>query len=485
MTEPVPASGTAANPVPGDDVRPTADSTGTRAPRTLGVFAHPDDETLSGGAILATMATHGPVTLVTANRGEHGEVIGPELAHLEGDHDALGAHRAQEIAGAVRALGVSEHYFLDQLPGLKGLVPQRITDSGMQWPDGATGVRAEPADDIRDDAFSKVDTELTARLLAGLIRRTRPDLVLTEEPDGGYGHPDHVQANRVTMRAVQLAADDELASLGEDDPAVSLPPWRVPVVAWVVRPAERVRPALAWLTSHDGRAQVSEHTGGPLRVLDDHQELPTIVRPQSEIQVDIPLTGRVLEGLRTAMRSHRTQIQAVHVDPALVPASGGNAAGWFGLSNDLLQPVPARATAMLAPGWGTAADLQALLAGEAPSSAGRDEPTWYARVMLGLCVLMGVLVAMVGTVFHRWQVPFGLLIAVFTLFSAGVLTRTLADRRGQVSFAVAVCVVVMVMTYLGGSDVLVTGQPVGVAWLVAAPVAAFAAALIPKRWFRD
>src|SRR5699024_5587257 len=153
------------------------------APRTLGVFAHPDDETLSGGPLLATMARRGHVTVVTATRGERGEVIGPGLQHLAGDHQALGRHRVGEITGALDGLGVGEHYILDQLPGLRGHRPEQYTDSGMQWPQGQTGVRAIPADDVDEAAFSRADTEVSARVLAALIRTSRPDLVLTEEPD--------------------------------------------------------------------------------------------------------------------------------------------------------------------------------------------------------------------------------------------------------------------------------------------------------------
>src|SRR5699024_8455186 len=179
------------------------------------------------------------------------------------------------------------------------------------------------ADDVDEAAFSRADTEVSARVLAALIRTSRPDLVLTEEPDGGYGHPDHVQAHRVTMRAVELAATADLEPAAAEDPTTGTQPWRVPVVAWVVRPAGPTRAALAWLAAHPGRATVSEQTGGPLQVPAGGPELPTIVRPDEQVDLDVPLAEPVLSGLARAMTAHATQIQAVVVDPALVPASGG------------------------------------------------------------------------------------------------------------------------------------------------------------------
>lgn len=473
------------------------------APRTLGVFAHPDDETLSGGPLLATMARRGHVTVVTTNRGERGEVIGADLAHLAQDHQALGRYRTQEVGAATAALGVAEHHFLDELPGLTTHRPPRYTDSGMRWPEGQTGVRAIPAEDVDDHAFSRADTDISARVLAALIRTTRPDLVLTEEPDGGYGHPDHVQANRVTMRAVELAAAD-LEPLFPDDPTTGTQPWRVPVVAWVVQPQSRFRGGLDWLSRYGGRAGTSEHTGGPLTVPTGEQT-PTIVRPDNQVDLDIGLSASVLDALAPAMRAHRTQIQAVHVDQALVADSGGHAAGWFALSNDMLRPVPARATAMVAPGWGSAADLAGLAGGAGEDEVGHDDagaagdagapgqrrgvreqdPRWYTGFMLSMTALLAILVGSIGTVFHRWEMPFGLLLSLLVVLTGSVLARALADRRGQLLYAGAIFVVILAMTYLGRADVIVTGEAIGVVWLLGAPALALLGLAAPKRWFRD
>src|SRR5690606_37799782 len=95
--------------------------------RVLVVVAHPDDETLTAGALLAELAAHCPVTLVPSTRGERGEVIGADLAHLADDPDALADHRVGELRRALDALGIADHRFLDEVDG-----GPRLVDSGMR-----------------------------------------------------------------------------------------------------------------------------------------------------------------------------------------------------------------------------------------------------------------------------------------------------------------------------------------------------------------
>src|SRR5699024_8541016 len=99
--------------------------------------------------------------------------------------------------------GLATQHFIDELPGHAG--PTRYVDSGMRWA-GSSNVRALADPEAGPDSFSRADTENVARVLAGHIRRVRPQLVLTDEPDGGYGHPDHVHCSRVVSRAVEIAA---------------------------------------------------------------------------------------------------------------------------------------------------------------------------------------------------------------------------------------------------------------------------------------
>ncbi|MFI7588538.1 PIG-L family deacetylase [Spongisporangium articulatum] len=161
----------------------------------LVVHAHPDDETITQGATLALHAAAGAgVTVVTCTRGEQGEVIPPELAHLFGSPE-LGAWRVGELHAALAALGVRDHRFLD------GDRPPLYVDSGMAY---AADGSVVPVPSPPDGAFALADLEAAALRLAAVLRDAEPDAVVTYDPVGGYGHPDHVRAHHVTMRAVEL-----------------------------------------------------------------------------------------------------------------------------------------------------------------------------------------------------------------------------------------------------------------------------------------
>jgi N-acetyl-1-D-myo-inositol-2-amino-2-deoxy-alpha-D-glucopyranoside deacetylase len=160
-------------------------------PSVLLVHAHPDDESINNGVTMAACVARGArVTLVTCTRGEEGEIIPAELARLGADReDALGPYRAGELAAAMAGLGVSDHRFL----GGQG----RWRDSGMM------GL----ASNDRPDAFWRAGLDEAGEVLAEVIREVRPQVLITYDPDGGYGHPDHIQAHRVAMRAAELAAE--------------------------------------------------------------------------------------------------------------------------------------------------------------------------------------------------------------------------------------------------------------------------------------
>jgi len=183
------------------------------------VHAHPDDEVTATGATIAHYAAEGvPVTLVTCTRGERGEVVAEDLAHLRNaSPDELGRYRETELAAAVAVLGIASHVWLGG--------PGRWWDSGMvgtpENEDPRAFVRADPAD--------------TTRAMVAVLRGERPTVVATYDPNGGYGHPDHIQAHRVTMAALDPAADPDYApELGG--------PWRVPKVYWqVIRRSEVLR----------------------------------------------------------------------------------------------------------------------------------------------------------------------------------------------------------------------------------------------------
>ena len=165
--------------------------------RLLLVHAHPDDESIYTGATMARYAAEGVrVTLVTCTLGELGEIIPPSLAYLAAaEEDRLGAYRIGELTAACAALGVTDHRFLGG--------PGRWRDSGMM---GTAG-----NDDPR--CFWRADVDQAAGALLDVIGEVRPQVLVTYDADGAYGHPDHIQAHRVTWRACELAGPDAPAKL--------------------------------------------------------------------------------------------------------------------------------------------------------------------------------------------------------------------------------------------------------------------------------
>lgn len=152
------------------------------------------------------------VTLVTCTLGEEGEVLLPELAHLAADQDdALGAHRQTELSSAMAELGVTDWRLLGG--------PGRFRDSGMM---------GTPPND-RPDSFWRADLLEAATALVPVIREVRPQVVVTYDDFGGYGHPDHIQAHRVTHYALALAAS---ATFRPDLGAA----WAVDKVYWTAFP---------------------------------------------------------------------------------------------------------------------------------------------------------------------------------------------------------------------------------------------------------
>src|SRR5450432_725385 len=155
------------------------------------VHAHPDDETIGTGATMAMYAAQGVnITLVTCTLGEEGEVLVPAMAGIAADKaDQLGGWRIHELEEACRALGVTDHRFL----GGAG----RYRDSGMM---------DTPAND-NPRGFWRADMAEAVGLLVEVIREVKPQVVVTYDDFGGYGHPDHIQAHRVTVQAVEQTRD--------------------------------------------------------------------------------------------------------------------------------------------------------------------------------------------------------------------------------------------------------------------------------------
>lgn len=251
--------------------------------RLLLVHAHPDDESINNGATMAAYAARGArVTVVTCTLGERGEVIPPELRHLTGA--ALGEYRLRELAAAMGELGVTDFRLL----GGAG----RYTDSGMM------GL----ADNDDPACFWQADVDAAAGHLVEVILEVRPQVLVTYDDNGGYGHPDHIQAHRVAMRAVELAAGAG---------------WRIPKVYWNRMPRSVAEAAFARLREELPGLPFAKSAG-----LDD---VPGVV---GDDRVTSEVDGTAYAAAKAAaMRAHATQIE-------VAPAGS-----CFALSNELAQPL--------------------------------------------------------------------------------------------------------------------------------------------------
>jgi N-acetyl-1-D-myo-inositol-2-amino-2-deoxy-alpha-D-glucopyranoside deacetylase len=259
--------------------------------RLLLVHAHPDDESINNGATMARYAAEGAhVTLVTCTRGERGEVIPDALAHLAGDPDLLGAHRLRELAAAMGTLGVTDVRLLGG--------PGRYRDSGMM------GL----PDNEDPDCLWQADLDEAAGHLVEVIREVRPQVLVTYDDNGGYGHPDHIKAHRIAMRAAELAADaTAFPAAGEA--------WEIAKVYWNRVPRPYAEDAFARLAQ--ALPELPFDSAGSIA------DVPGVVADE---RVTAEIDGTAFAVAKAAaMRAHATQIDVV--EP------------WFALSNHLAQPL--------------------------------------------------------------------------------------------------------------------------------------------------
>lgn len=255
-----------------------ATSTAAGAPerRLLLVHAHPDDETLTTGATMAAYAADGVgVTLVTCTLGEEGEVLLPDLAYLAAEHhDALGPHRLTELAAAMEILGIDDH--------------RRLGGDGHYRDSGMVGT---PANN-RPDCFWRSDLLEAATLLVAIIREVRPQVMVTYDDFGGYGHPDHIQAHRVAMYAAMLAA------AGSFRPDLG-PAWEIAKIYW---------PAIPRGVLVQAQEKMSEEQRAIFLDGIDPQTAPFLVDDEL-ITTEIDATA--FEPTKVAaLRAHATQIDA-------------------------------------------------------------------------------------------------------------------------------------------------------------------------------
>lgn len=252
--------------------------------RLLLVHAHPDDECIGNGASMARYVDQGVgVTLVTCTAGEMGEVLVPELSHLAHEEQGgLGEHRRGELAAAMEVLGVTDHRFLGGFG--------RFHDSGMAWHELGYAI---PAPTTPDNAFWTADLTEAADELVRVIREVRPQVLVTYDQFGGYGHPDHIQAHRVAMYGSQLAAIGSYRlDLGE--------PHEVAKIYWTAMSESRMRESLRQL-----RESGDTET---FKGMEPDGQLPPFVTPDELITARIDGSATVQRKM-DALRKHATQVQ--------------------------------------------------------------------------------------------------------------------------------------------------------------------------------
>lgn len=242
----------------------------------LAVHAHPDDEASGTGGLLRLAALQGHTTvLVTCTNGNLGDVKDPRLRldprHNLADRRRLAEVRHAELQRAAAILGVTHLY------------PLGYDDSGMQGWDTNTAPHA----------FAQADVDTVAARLVQIIRRHRPDVVVTYDEQGGYGHPDHIMTHRVTMAALEAAATARLPKAG--------PPWQVRKVYYT-----------AWARSEALRTLKLLHLLGQKTSLRDPDFDPQSLGCPDEIITTRIDVRPVLRAKWQALFAHRSQMRHLH-----------------------------------------------------------------------------------------------------------------------------------------------------------------------------
>lgn len=236
------------------------------AKRLLLVHAHPDDETINNGATMAKYAANGvDVTLVTCTRGEEGEVLVDSLLNLASEKDdKLGEHREIELQAAMAELGIKDFRFL-------GSPNKKWRDSGM------IGTQQNE----RPDVFWKADLDEAANELVKVILEIKPQVLITYDEFGGYGHPDHIKAHQVAMRASEIASQQG---------------WQISKIYWNTMPRSVIQMGI------DKMKEVGSEFFGA----ESADDLP-FAKPDELVTSVVKAPEYVVQKL-AAMKAHATQI---------------------------------------------------------------------------------------------------------------------------------------------------------------------------------
>ncbi len=249
----------------------------------LAVQPHPDDESITMGGTLARYSAEGVrTTLVTATRGEVGEILDKQLDPAEAA-PRLGAIREAELREAMKLLGVNEVMFLG------------YEDSGM----AGLPRNREP------QTFWQADEEEAVRRLIEIVRRVRPQVMVTQNEFGGYAHPDHIKTHRVAIGAFFYAGDGKRFPGGE--------PFRPSKLYYNAFPKSQLQ----------RMAEVMQRAGVENRFSDDGEPPPFAV---SDDRVTTWLdVSQYVDKKLAAMRAHRTQIPEDSFFLKLADAAGPQA----------------------------------------------------------------------------------------------------------------------------------------------------------------
>jgi LmbE family N-acetylglucosaminyl deacetylase len=262
-----------------------------RAPRLMSIFAHPDDESgLTGTMARATNKGY-LVAIVCATRGEEGKIADPALATPEN----LGQVREQELRTAMAAVGVSDVVFLDYIDG-------HLAEANQM------------------EALAKVVYQ---------IRRFQPDVVVTFDRNGGYGHVDHMAIHRLTLAGVSAAADP---SKFPDQLAEGLQPHRTRKVYFTAIPRERLV-----AIRDEARERGEDFIPGGDEATIPVEEMGV---PMSEITTKVRLSDEEYPAKRAAVFAHKTQLPA---DSPWVRATEEQLRQFMGTETFLLAPKPTSA----------------------------------------------------------------------------------------------------------------------------------------------
>lgn len=251
------------------------------------VHAHPDDETISTGGVMARYSRLGHrVVCVTCTGGEHGEIVVPELDTPE-NHARLRQLRDEELRLALGRLGPIESRRLGYV------------DSGMM----GTPQNDDPG------SFWTADLDEAAGRLVRIVREVRPQVVVSYNDFGGYGHPDHIRAAQVAVLAFERAADP---GWYPDQLGDGLGPWqsckRYQTVMDFSRRAEmaellKERGIQTWLTPPDDES--------PEQRAEREAQIARMVAATGPRTTSVDITDQV-ERKMAALREHVTQLASDH-----------------------------------------------------------------------------------------------------------------------------------------------------------------------------